>query len=36
LRVLVIDPLVPDSATARAILDDAIAADPTTPRRFSS
>ena len=36
LRVLVIDPLVPDSATARAILDDAVATDPFTRQRFSS
>lgn len=31
-----LDPLDPDSAMSRAILDDAIAADPSTPRRRSS
>jgi len=36
LQALMLDPLVPDSATARAILDDAIAADPFTLQRFSS
>ena len=36
LQALVLDPLVPDSATWRAILDDAIAADPSTLQRFSS
>ena len=35
LHALMLDPLVPDSATARAILDDAIAADPFTLQRFS-
>jgi alpha-galactosidase/6-phospho-beta-glucosidase family protein len=36
LQALVLDPLVPDSATARAILDDAIAADPASLQRFAS
>jgi len=35
LQALALDPLVPDSATSRAILDDAIAADPTTMQRFA-
>lgn len=35
LQALMLDSLVPDSAAARAILDDAIAADPSTPQRFS-
>lgn len=36
LQALVLDPLVPDSATSRAILDDAIAADPASLQRFAS
>ena len=36
LQALALDPLVPDAATARAILDDAIAADPSRYGRFGS
>ncbi|MDH2443218.1 hypothetical protein QDR37_04575 [Amnibacterium sp. CER49] len=34
-QALMLDPLVPDGATARAILDDAVAADPSTMARFA-
>ena len=36
LQALLLDPLVPDSATARAILDDAVAADPVWLARFAA
>jgi len=36
LQALLLDPLVPDSATSRAILDDAIAADPVSLARFAA
>jgi alpha-galactosidase len=36
LQALVLDPLVPDRATATAILDDAVAADPERLGRFAS
>lgn len=36
LQALLLDPLVPDAATARAILDDAVNADPSALHRFAA